>query len=486
MFYTFKLALKNILSRKSSFVIIAFITFAITMLIVINSVFDGTDNGIKTVFIDSFTGDLVIREKTKDNVSLLGNVYLIDESVYPVEELSFYPEISNYLDDLFEVKSYTPQISTLSLLEIENKKFKSAVFGIDSENYLQIMPSIEIVEGSNFESDEKGILVSEAWIENFKNEYKKDIKIGDEVQLIFSDGNTFRIRALPITGIYKYPIRNEVLDKIVLADSSTVRSLLGMDEVYSTESNIDSEDTNLIDSMDFNFDDMDSLFAEDSDLFTEESNSVELTGLLNNEVMQEENQITNWHFIVVRLQDDVNAKSVIRKINTWAKQNGYPIEAINWRVAAGPTALYVYLLRIIFLIGVFIILFAGLIVVTNSLVINVLDRTKEIGTMRALGANKRTIAFLCMAETLILTIVSAFFSLIISFFVTLIMQKFPITLNNVFFQQLFGNNKLIPELTLSNIGFGFLLSLIIGLVSWIMPVIEALKISPIKAMKGGN
>ena len=486
MFYTFKLALKNILSRKSSFVIIAFITFAITMLIVINSVFDGTDNGIKTVFIDSFTGDLVIREKTKDNVSLLGNVSLIDESVYPVEELSFYPEISNYLDDLFEVKSYTPQISTLSLLEIENKKFKSAVFGIDSENYLQIMPSIEIIEGSNFESDEKGILVSEAWIENFKNEYKKDIKIGDEVQLIFSDVNTFRIRALPITGIYKYPIRNEVLDKIVLADSSTVRSLLGMDEVYSTESNIDSEDTNLIDSMDFNFDDMDSLFAEDSDFFTEESNSVEFTGLFDNEVMQEENQITNWHFIVVRLQDDVNAKSVIRKINTWAKQNGYPIEAINWRVAAGPTALYVYLLRIIFLIGVFIILFAGLIVVTNSLVINVLDRTKEIGTMRALGANKRTIAFLCMAETLILTIVSAFLSLIISFFVTLIMQKFPITLNNVFFQQLFGNNKLIPELTLSNIGFGFLLSLIIGLVSWIMPVIEALKISPIKAMKGGN
>lgn len=486
MFYTFKLALKNILSRKSSFVIIAFITFAITMLIVINSVFDGTDNGIKTVFIDSFTGDLVIREKTKDNVSLLGNVSLIDESVYPVEELSFYPEISNYLDDLFEVKSYTPQISTLSLLEIENKKFKSAVFGIDSENYLQIMPSIEIIEGSNFESDEKGILVSEAWIENFKNEYKKDIKIGDEVQLIFSDGNTFRIRALPITGIYKYPIRNEVLDKIVLADSSTVRSLLGMDEIYSTESNIDSEDTNLIDSMDFNFDDMDSLFAEDSDFFTEESNSVEFTGLFDNEVMQEENQITNWHFIVVRLQDDVNANSVIRKINTWAKQNGYPIEAINWRVAAGPTALYVYLLRIIFLIGVFIILFAGLIVVTNSLVINVLDRTKEIGTMRALGANKRTIAFLCMAETLILTIVSAFLSLIISFFVTLIMQKFPITLNNVFFQQLFGNNKLIPELTLSNIGFGFLLSLIIGLVSWIMPVIEALKISPIKAMKGGN
>jgi ABC-type antimicrobial peptide transport system permease subunit len=66
------------------------------------------------------------------------------------------------------------------------------------------------------------------------------------------------------------------------------------------------------------------------------------------------------------------------------------------------------------------------------------------------------------------------------------MQKYPITLNNIFFEQLFGGKKLIPELTLSNIGFGFLVSLIIGLTSWILPVIEALKILPIKAMKGGN
>ena len=90
MFYTLKLAFKNIFSRKSSFVIVGFITLAITLLIVINSVFDGTDNGIKTVFMDSFTGNLVIREKTKDNVSLFGNVSLIDESVLETKELSFY------------------------------------------------------------------------------------------------------------------------------------------------------------------------------------------------------------------------------------------------------------------------------------------------------------------------------------------------------------------------------------------------------------
>ena len=76
MFYTLKLAFKNIFSRKSSFVIVLFITFAITMFIVVNAIFDGTDNGIKTVFMDSFTGDLIIREKTSNHLYVLLMLYL--------------------------------------------------------------------------------------------------------------------------------------------------------------------------------------------------------------------------------------------------------------------------------------------------------------------------------------------------------------------------------------------------------------------------
>ena len=486
MIYTLKLAFRNVFSRKSSFVIVTFITIAITMLIVVNSVFDGTDNGIKTVFMDSFTGDFIIREKTNDSVSLFGNVSLIDESVLPVKEVSFYSEVTSYLNSLPEVDSFVPQLSTFSLLEIENKKSTSAIFGIESEKYLEIMPSIEILEGSIFNKGEKGILVSEAWIENFKKSNNKDIKIGTEVQLVYSDGNTFRIRALPITGIYKYPLQNDVLDKICLADSSTVRSLLGMNETFVDNIEISEENTDLIESIEFDFENMDSLFSEESDIFVHETDSIDVSELFETETPQIQSEVTNWHFIVVRLNKDISPNVVIKKINNFAKKNNYPIEAVNWRVAAGPTAQYVFWLRIVLLIGIFIVLFAGLIVVTNTLVINVLDRTKEIGTMRALGANKRTIAYLCMSETFVMTFLSALISCILSFIIVLFMQKFPIKLNNMFLEQLFGGNKLIPQLTISNIGFGFLVSILIGLLSWILPVLEALKILPVKAMKGGN
>lgn len=486
MLNTLKLAFRNIFSRKSSFVIVLFITFSITMFIVVNAIFDGTDDGIKTVFMDSFTGEVVIREKTKENVSLFGNISLIDESVSKTNELSFYHEITSYLSTLKQIKDFVPQISSYSILEVDGKKSAAAVFGVDIENYLPLMNSISILKGESFKNHEKGILVSEAWAENFKKENKKEIEIGSEVQLVYSDGNTFRIRALPVKGIYSYPLRNEILDKIVLADSETVRSLLGMDTTFSEDIIVDETSTNLIDSIEFNFDDMDSLFSEDTDIFVEETVSSEITETFMDSVISSSNEVTNWHYIVIRLYNENDANFVIKKINKWAKQNDYPIEAVNWRVAAGPTAQYVFWLRIILLVGVFIILFAGLIVITNTLVINVLDRTKEIGTMRALGANKRNIAFLCMSETLILTIISAFLSCIFSFIIVFIIQKFPIKLNNPFFEQLFGGKYLIPKLTLSCIGLGFLISVIIGLFSWIMPVIEALKILPIKAMKGGK
>ena len=57
------LALKNIITKKSSYVIILFIAFAVMMLVVTNAVFDSTEKGVQETFVSSFTGDVVIRPK---------------------------------------------------------------------------------------------------------------------------------------------------------------------------------------------------------------------------------------------------------------------------------------------------------------------------------------------------------------------------------------------------------------------------------------
>ena len=71
MFFT--LALKNIFSRKSSIIIIVFITLVFTLLFLVNNFFDETENGISQTYTDSFTGDFIIRPVSKSPISLLGD-----------------------------------------------------------------------------------------------------------------------------------------------------------------------------------------------------------------------------------------------------------------------------------------------------------------------------------------------------------------------------------------------------------------------------
>lgn len=494
--YFFRLALKNVFSRKSSAIMIVFISLSITMLMIVNALFDGTDDGIKTVFKDSFTGDIVIREKTKDNISLFGNVSVIDNSVIPTQELSSLHDIYDYISSLKEVDKFTFQLSSFSLLEVEGRKFTSALFGIRSDEYLEMMNSIQITDGEVFHTDEKGCLVSQNWADDFYHENHFRIKVGDEVQLIYSDGNTFRIRAVPVKGIYSYPAENSVLDKIVLVDDATLRSLLGRDYLYvETEDLLDDENVSFDEDFDF-----DSLFEENSDFEIKESsarNAEQIILDLNDKdssfaendvekVASDDFLSTSWDFVIINLKDGVNEKNVIRKINRFARQNNYTFEAMDWRHAAGMSAQYVFWLRIILIIGIAVILFAGLIVVNNSLVVNIVDRTREIGTMRAIGANKKNISALCMRETLILTIFSGICACALSSLIILLFRSFPIHLSNPFFIQLFGGEYIIPEYKLKNYVLGLGLSAGLGLISWMFPVFEALKIMPVVAMKGGK
>ena len=68
-----RLAFKNVISRKSSFIIVLFISFAIMLLVVTNAVFDSTENGVKQSFVNSFTGDIAIRPLSKSPLSLFGD-----------------------------------------------------------------------------------------------------------------------------------------------------------------------------------------------------------------------------------------------------------------------------------------------------------------------------------------------------------------------------------------------------------------------------
>ena len=132
------------------------------------------------------------------------------------------------------------------------------------------------------------------------------------------------------------------------------------------------------------------------------------------------------------------------------------------------------------------ILLAGFIVINNTLVINVMDRIREIGTMRAIGANKRYISLECMAETFLMSSVAGVFGVILGIVLSLAVNSADVTIGNSFLVQLFGGEKLVTQVNISNLVLSFLLSVVIGLVAWMYPVTTALKIRPVQAMQGAK
>ena len=474
----FYLAYKNIVSRKSSFVIILFIAFAITLMVLVNSLFDSTEHGIESVYSKSFTGDIVIRPVAKVPLSLFGDETPVTGKLTEIPRIIPYADIVEFLKDEDNVSDIVPQISGRAVVESENSdKELETLFGVDAEDYMKIMSSIQITDGKPYAKGERGVALSKTVAEKYK------AGIGDELQFLVEDSMSFRIRAAKVSCIYDYSIQNETLDSIILVDPITLRSLM---DITDTSENVDIEENN-IDLLEDDFD-SDSIF-DDAEDFTAEDEvpAVEKTVTKNPvSATVSEGESTAWNFIILKLNDRKQIKKTLHHLNYDFKKFGWPVQAVSWRSAAGSTATYLFWIRFIFNVGVIVVLCAGFIVINNTLVVNVLNRTQEIGTMRAEGASRNFVSAECMVETFILTITAGIVGCILGSVASTLISSMNLHLGNSFLVQLFGSDTLKFSVSILNILESIALSVVLGLVGWIYPVHMALKVSPVRAMQGGN
>ena len=106
---------------------------------------------------------------------------------------------------------------------------------------------------------------------------------------------------------------------------------------------------------------------------------------------------------------------MIAGLNAWFAAEGISAVAGDWPKAAGPYAQSVDVLRIVFTGAIVILAVVAIIIIMNTLVVSIIERTGEIGTMRALGGGKGFVRKLFAAETVTLSVVFGVIGIVLAF-----------------------------------------------------------------------
>lgn len=192
---------------------------------------------------------------------------------------------------------------------------------------------------------------------------------------------------------------------------------------------------------------------------------------------------TAWSFILFNAKDNAVAK-FSKELSMMAEKNGWGVEVKGWRKGAGLSAQMVFALKAAFNIGILFIIIGAILVVVNALVISVLERSYEIGTMRGIGAGKPFISALFIAESMMLTVSAAVIGILIGCVVSWFFSR-GIELHNDLLVTMFGGEVLRPVISFKNIMLHFTGAALVGALAWIYPVSIAIKIQPVSIMGRG-
>lgn len=186
----------------------------------------------------------------------------------------------------------------------------------------------------------------------------------------------------------------------------------------------------------------------------------------------------------VILKDPHKIPETIAAIHAAGAAAGLPLKAVSWQEASGMLGQFVTLARVVLYTAVLIIFIVALVIINNALVMATLERVAEIGTLRAVGAQRRFVLGMLVIEAVAIgTLFGALGAGIGAGVVTLI-GKIGIPAGNDVAQFFFSGPRLHPVLGTSSMGVALAIVLVVSAVSSFYPAFLAMRVNPRQAMQG--
>jgi putative ABC transport system permease protein len=161
------------------------------------------------------------------------------------------------------------------------------------------------------------------------------------------------------------------------------------------------------------------------------------------------------------------------------------LEVMSWKKLSPELAMMTDMVQQFYLIFGIIILAALAFGIINTMLMVVLERTKELGMLTAIGMNKKKVFSMIMLESVFVSQIGGVAGMAFSFVAISVTSKTGIDLSQYAqgFEALGYSAKVYPQITAGFFGIVTVLIIITGILSSVYPALKALKLNPVEAIR---
>jgi len=210
---------------------------------------------------------------------------------------------------------------------------------------------------------------------------------------------------------------------------------------------------------------------DENHVFVRFSDLAKLTGLPENA----------GHEIAISLTDNKYLAEVQDKVKSLAGN----LEVLNWKELSPEMSYLTETMNMYMYVFILIILLALLFGIINTMLMVVMERTKEIGMLMAVGMYKFRIFWMIVVESVMLSLVGGVFGIILGATVSKINEKYPVDLSmwSEGYEQLGYDAYVYTTLQPTFLINVTILVIITGIIAAIYPAYKALKNDPADALR---